>query len=501
MEPVFDWTDRPKQKAFFYDSKNKTIGGGGGYNSGKSHAMIGKIHFLLEIFHGSHAIIGRKTYGALEKSVIPTFEKIALARNGGKWNGPVISKFTDMTAHYTNGSKLWFVTYDDVLKVRGPNIAFAGISQAEEVAHAIFLELKGRCRQWNDVSIAEYKAKHGESLKKQLGFIPTPFNQLICEFNPAPNWVRDEFIFNEHKANKYYDLPTSENKKYHAKGWLDDLKVSYSSEWYNRFVLGSWNNFGGAVFPEFDMENVHGVPEFKIPDHWPRIVGGDYGYRNPTAFIAQAVDEMGNVIAFREYYQNLTTPDEHVAWINEYGKIDKFPVSPNDKYMVHMDYGLKANQQADGRTLWDIYIDKGVALIEAIKNPGSINAYVQLKKSMLLPDPERKFPAWHPKAGQLGSPKYFVMNNRCPNLVNETQTYIWEPQDEGKEKNYQEKPKDWNNHAIDADKYGLLALGKLKAIWLPVDKSLEQKYNEARMALAKAAFEPDPIDDSNFEVY
>src|ERR1039458_1057862 len=111
VKPVLDFTDKPQQKAFFMDKKNKSIGAGGGYNSGKSYAMIAKIHALLEIFDGSTAIIGRKTYGALEKSVIPTYESIALARNGGTWNGPILSKFADMTAHYKNGSKIWFVTY------------------------------------------------------------------------------------------------------------------------------------------------------------------------------------------------------------------------------------------------------------------------------------------------------------------------------------------------------------------------------------------------------
>ena len=141
--PIFDWTDKPKQKAFFMDRKSPTIGGGGGYNSGKSYAMIGKIHMALETFAGSRAIIGRKTYSALEKSVVPTYQDIVWRRNGGSWNGPTVKKFTDLTAHYANGSTLWFTTFDEVTKVRGPNIAYAGISQAEEVAYEFFTEETG----------------------------------------------------------------------------------------------------------------------------------------------------------------------------------------------------------------------------------------------------------------------------------------------------------------------------------------------------------------------
>jgi hypothetical protein len=496
MTPIFDFTDKPKQAAFFYDRSSQTIGGGGGYNSGKSFAMIGKIHYLLTIFPGSLAIIGRKTYGALEKSIIPTYESIAKKQNGGNWVGQFISKFADMTAHYRNGSRLWFVTYDDVKKVRGPNIAFAGISQAEEVAHEIFLELKGRCRQWNPESIAEFKARYGESLKEQLGFVPEPFNQLICEFNPAPNWVRKEFIFNESGSNKYYDLPTHENKKYHAKGWLDSLKKSYSAEWYNRFVLGSWDSFGGAVYPEFDYEGLHGVQPFKIPNHWPRFVGGDYGYRNPAAFECITFDEDGNEIVFLEYYKDLVPIKDHVRWI--YDQLDEYrlPVGEMEKPIVHMDYEIKGDIDKEGKNLWDHYRDEGLFLIEAEK---SVMAGIQLIKQRLLPDPEHRFPAWHPRAGELGSPRLFIMRGRCPNLVNEFQTYIWEPQEEGKEKNYVEKPKKWNDHALDSFRYATMAANKAFADRLP-DLSAEAQARRLAQRLAQHAFtRAVPLEDEDDE--
>ena len=498
LKPILDFIDKPNQKAFFYDRTNKTIGGGGGYNSGKSYVMVAKIHYLLNIFAGSHAIIGRKTYPALEKSVIPTFEKIALRQNGGKWNGPFISKFVDNTAHYVNGSKLWLVTYDDVLKFRGPNIAFAGISQSEEVAYEIFQELKGRCRQWNKESIAEFKAQYGESLQKQLGFVPTPFNQLICEFNPAPNWVRDEFIYNKSQNNKFYDIPTAENAKYHADGWLDDLKRSYSHEWYSRYVLGSWDSFGGAVYPELDIQKIHGVPEFKIPAHWVRGVGGDYGYRNPASFMALAVDEDGNGVFFREYYRSLATVKEQAGWVKDQSEVDNYPISDSGKVIVHMDYEIKGDIDGKGKTTWDLFIDEGLYLIEAQK---SVMTGIQLTKSMLLPDHERKFPKWHPRAGEYGSPRLFIMNNRCPNWVNEAQIYVWEPQKEGQEKNYQERPRKHNDHALDAGRYILMALAKQKAVSLPMDKTEKERFDAARRQLHKNAFASEEEDDSNFETY
>ena len=492
MKPLLDFTGKPQQKAFFFDRTNRSIGGGGGFNSGKSYAMVAKIHTMLEMFHGSLAIIGRKTYTALEKSIIPTYESIALARNGGKWTGPIIRKFSDMTAYYTNGSRLWFVTYDDVLKVRGPNIAFAGISQAEEVAHEIFLELKGRCRQWNEDSIKDWQERYGEEMTQKLGYVPKPFNQIICEFNPAPNWVRDEFFYNENGANKFYDIPTMENARYHAEGWKEDLKKSLSDENYNRFVNGSWDVFGGMVYPEFDIRQLHGIPDMKIPAHWPRVIGWDHGYRNPTAIHAGAVDEYGNIIIYKEHYRDNMTVKEHAQCFKIMARDDKFPVGADDSYQVFMDYGVKGTYDKDGKTIWEEYREHGIYGLNPDKD---VNAGINMVKQYLKPDPERLYPEWHPRAGQRGAPKLFIVSSRCVNLINEMQTYQWEETKE--EHAHQERPKKWNDHACDSTRYLIMAVGKAQADWIRPAPTATQIGREAQIAIAKAAFvrAPDIYED------
>ena len=491
MKPIFDFTDKPRQRDFFFDRESRVIGAGGGFNSGKSYVMVGKIHMLLEMFSGSLAIIGRKTYSALEKSVVPTFESIALRRNGGKWEGPIIEKFTDFTAHYRNGSKLWFMTFDDVKKVRGPNLAFFGISQAEEVAHEIFVEARGRCRQWNEESVAEWKEKNAERMMEQFGYVPTPFNQVMCEFNPAPNWVKKEFYINEHKTNRFIIIPTIENKRYHAPGWLDDLRASYSKEMYDRFINDNWDMFGGMVYPEFDIEGLHGIPDMTIPPHWPRIVGWDHGYRNPTAIHFGAVDEMGNIVIYKEHYRDNLTVQQNADAFKALAKGDLLPVAQDEKFLVFMDYGVKGTYDKDGKTIWDEYSEQGVFGLNPDKD---VNAGINMVKQYLKPDPLRAFPGWHPMAGRSGSPKLFVVRSACPNLVNEYQTYQWEETKE--EHSHQEKPRKWNDHACDSSRYLIMAVGKQMAPWIKPPATSEQTGAEAARLLAKKAFErPDPMLD------
>ncbi len=485
MKPILDFTDKPNQKAFYFD-RSRSIGGFGGFNSGKSYVAAAKLNTNLEIFAGSRAIAGRKTYGAMEKSVRETFLEIVKKRNGGTLNsGPVIKRYSENELEYQNGSILWFTSYDEVQKVRGPNLAFAWISQAEEVSFDIYSELFGRVRQWNAESIAEFKEKHGPALKAQFGVIPTPFNQLMCEGNPAPNWVRDQFHYNVTGENKCYQIPTIENKKYQDSGWLEAMKKQHSKEWYDRYILGSWETFGGAVYPEFDIGELHGISDMRIPDNWPRIVGWDHGYRNPTAIEVGAVDEVGNIVIYKEHYRDNETVKNHAAAFHAMAKDDKFPVGNNDKFTVFMDYGVKGTYDQDGKTIWDEYSNLGIFGLNPDKD---VNAGINMVKEYLKPDPERLYPRWHPKAGQFGSPKLFIVRSACPSLVNELQTYMWEERKEGKDENFQEKPRKFNDHAADATRYLVMAVGKRMAPWIMPPPTDEVIGLYGQKAIQKHAF-------------
>jgi hypothetical protein len=489
IKPILDFTGKPIQEAIWYD-RSRSIGAFGGYNAGKSFVMAAKIHTYLEIFAGSKAIIGRKTYPAMKRSIIPDFlEKIVAPRNGGTYDKPgLVTKSwnaSELTLKYNNGSELWFVTYDDVKKVRGPNIAFAGISQAEEVSYEIFLELLGRIRQWQPDSIEAFKDKYSEALQRDMGYVPLPFNQIICEGNPAPNWVKKEFRENKGNNNSSYDIPTKENIRYHAEGWLDQIRRTYTDEMYSRYIDGSWDHFGGQIYKDFEFPGIHSVDYFEIPSHWPRIIGWDHGRVNPTAVEIAAVDEMGNLVFYKEHYRGDTIVSDHAKAFKQLSEHDFFPMSDNGKFLVVMDYSVKGTYGGDGKSIWDNYIEQGIYGLDAEKN---VHAGIIMCQEYLRPDPTRAFPSWHARKGQLGSPKVFIVEGGCPNLVNELQLYQWEPIKEGSEKNQTEMPKKWNDHACDSFRYICMYIGKKKAQWIKPPMTDEQVGREADARVAKHAF-------------
>lgn len=116
---------------------------------------------------------------------------------------------------------------------------------------------------------------------------------------------------------------------------------------YGRPMLGS-----GRVFPI--AEEVIKCDAFEIPEHWPRIVGLDFGWDHPTAAAWLAHDrDTDTIYLYDTYKRREATPDIHSLAIKAKGD---FPVAwPHD--------GLQ-HDKTSGETLKDIYLGHGVNMLE-----------------------------------------------------------------------------------------------------------------------------------------
>lgn len=463
--PLLDFDNKPNQRAFFYDT-GRVVAYFGGYGNGKTYAACAKGWMLAETIPGNVGLVGRKTYPALNSTTRETFLTLARARNGGTLEpGPVIEIFNkaDNFLRLRNGSVVWFRTLDEVEKLRSLNLGWAVVDQAEEVAYEIYLELNGRIRFWNPARVAEWKREHGEACRSALGFVPTPYNQLVCVGNPAPNWVKKEFKEGgDH--NHLYEASTHENQKYLPTDYIDEMKKRYPPEWVARFIEGSWDTFGGQVFKEFQPNGVHAVPWFDVPKSWPVFVGWDHGMTNPTAVMTGAVDEEGNVVLVDEYYRSGLTVDQFAQEAKDH--LAKWPVkqSGNNELLVYMDPSTKGQGKGPSEiSVWEAYRRHGIFGLGANNDvPGGL-LWMQY---LIHPDPEHPFPRWHPRAGELGAPRFFVLRPKpgqmgLVNFTNEMALYEWE--EKRPEQNEPERPRKWMDHSIDAVRYLLMGVKETRA--------------------------------------
>lgn len=440
----------------------------GGYGNGKTYAGCGKLWLQLELIPGNVGLVGRKTYPALNSTTRETLLKIARLRNGGTLEeGPVIKSFNkaDNVLTLQNGSVCFIRTLDEVEKLRSLNLGCALVDQGEEIAYEIYLELNGRIRLWSNRRVRQWREQYGKILQDGLGFVPTPYNQLIIVGNPAPNWVKKEFKDDGGRVNKLYEAPTHENKANLPEDYIEEMTKRYPKEWVERFINGSWDTFGGQIYKEFDDTKIHGIAKMEIPPEWPVFVGWDHGITNPTAAMVGVVDEDGNIILVDEYYKSGLTVDQYAAEVKERLAKWNVPRSGAGDLLVHMDPSTKGSKGTGEIDVWEAYRRHGIFGLDANND---VLAGILWMQYLLRPDPGHEYPKWHPRRGQMGSPRFFVMREKpigwapaCPNFVNEMALYEWE--ERGAEQNETERPRKWMDHSLDAVRYLCMAVKARRA--------------------------------------
>jgi len=452
LNALFDFTDKPNQRAFFH-SRARNVGFWGGYGNGKTYAGCGKGYLHSIYYPGNVGLVGRKTYPALNSTTRESFLSLCRKQNGGTLDpGPIIAGFnkSENLLRFRNGSIVFFRTLDEVEKLRSLNLGWALIDQAEEVDEEIYLELNGRIRYWNEERISEFTREHGATLEKELGFVPVPFSQLICVGNPAPKpWVRREFKDNEKKQNAVFQASTLENKKFLPLEYVSELEARYPKEWVERFVNGSWDTMMGQIYKDFNYEEIHSIPPFDIPKHWRRFIALDHGIVNPTAVVWGALDEVGNVFIYREYYVAGKGVDQHAEAIKEICQADgSTPTTNEGKIQIYMDYAIKGDYDPHGISAWEHYNRRGIFGLDADKR---VQDGIQNVQVYLHPKETQVFPPQHPKAGRPGAPRLFIFDGCCPWLVREFKAYEWKETREGQ--NAPEEPKKHFDHLMDAIRY------------------------------------------------
>lgn len=248
--------------------------------------------------------------------------------------------------------------------------------------------------------------------------------QIRSTANPGGvghQWVKQRFVDVDTRTTGAVFIPAkvADNPGLDVVDYTESL--SHLGDILRRQLLdGDWGAFEGAAYPDFDP-HLHLVDPFDVPDPWERFESVDPGSTNPCAWLAWAVDYDGNHLTFDELYVEEPTPHlpsdivpllqaRRAVWWPEKSR----PVALADP----------AAFAAGPQTKWgrppsfaDEFAAVNVPLVKA--NNDRVAGYVRLAQ-LLRPDPDHPFPAWHPRAGEMGSPRWFI-TRACPNLIEQVQ--------------------------------------------------------------------------------
>jgi hypothetical protein len=113
----------------------------------------------------------------------------------------------------------------------------------------------------------------------------------------------------------------------------------------------------GAIFTT-DFDEVLGIKPFKIPPHWPRAFGLDFGWSpHPTAAVWGAWDRESDIVyLYSEHRMKMELPSVHTDAIKMRGS------------WINGNSETAGTNASDGKRMIDIYRGLGLHLIKAKKD-------------------------------------------------------------------------------------------------------------------------------------
>lgn len=240
------------------------------------------------------------------------------------------------------------------------------------------------------------------------------------------HWLKTEYIDNNNIDIKVFHFELEDNLALDPE-YVKELKKEYTGLWYKRFIQGLWVLAEGTVYDMFD-EGKHVISEMPVCErYWISI---DYGTNNPTVFLLQG-QKSEIYYTLQEYYYD-SRKTGHQKTDEEYAEDLKIFIG--DKYITN------------------IVVDPSASsFIAQLKKDGFYN--VRKANNDVL-DGIRHV------STLLSNGKYFI-HESCKNLIKEKASYVW---DAKAQQRGEDKPLKQNDHASDAERYGIMSRVKGPAI-------------------------------------
>lgn len=261
---TFTWN--PKQ-SYALECRSPFVDIEGGVGAGKTTPLLGKVVMLVLQHPGIHCFLGRWTEDALNTQLKPAWRDFA-AKCGLTlvWHpDEEYDEVVGMGARvYLRGLRT-SETVSKYQKLRGLNLTFIGIDQAEELPADFFKELIGRLRQ--------------------IGFDGLKQIWLVCQPVNEDHWIAKDFpTDNSRIGHTYIHTNVYDNVANVGQEFIDLMESKYpegSSE-RRTLLLGHRGlaNAGEAVYGGYFSRQVHERPcvmvsTVEVVESW------DWGHKHP----------------------------------------------------------------------------------------------------------------------------------------------------------------------------------------------------------------------------
>lgn len=359
----------------------------GAVRSGKTYSSILRLCDLLQNGPEGDCMLVGVTRDSIQRNILSELFRFL----GGS---PPASKSTETKLF---GRNIYFVGANDessVRRIQGSTLAMAYVDEATCIPAPFWRMLISRL-----------------SIKGAL---------LLATCNPEgpAHWLKKEYIDRATELKlKYWNFTLEDNPSLDA-DYVTKIKASYTGMWYKRYILGEWAAAHGLIYDSFDDLNV--TNESYNPGSF-RVVGIDYGTTNATCALIAEVSptRWPQIRIVDEYYYDSAKTGR--------SKTDAELADDIVAFLRHKD-------------IRSIYIDPAAASFKLELRRRDLPVVDANNDVMLGIKVTSKF---------IGG-KNLVIHQNCTNLLEQVQSYAWDPKaaDRG-----EDKPLKIADHAADALRY------------------------------------------------
>jgi hypothetical protein len=388
-----EWRPNPKQELFLsVPTTVKEAFYGGGAGSGKSDVLL-----LYGIVHRWHEnpdfkqVFMRRTYPELRNEIVPRSRELY------RKFGATLNK-TEMCWTFPRSDQ-----YGGMGGTNAGAMIFLGHCETEDDVH-----------QYDTMQICLYTPDELTSITEWI------YTYITFQRNRAPRhsglpsitraagmpggightWVHKRFV-KPYPAGGKIISGRGGNKRIYIHSTLDDNKDHIDPTYKQSLegitidaerkakLHGDWEAYQGQVFDEFrdrkfldEPDNaLHVVPAFNIPDWWPRIIVGDWGFRAMTWIGYAAISPNKRMYIYREQFWIKTKIAEWAPHVKLY--IDK-----ENPRLIRFCKSAGQDRGQEHTIQQQIEEELGISVELSNNSPGSRIAGKQLIHEYLR---------WHPK--------------------------------------------------------------------------------------------------------
>lgn len=251
----------------------------GGMGSGKTIAECADAVSRGLRVPGIRIVMTRKTVPEVRDTLEPEFLNVmppglydasTVRRGGGHIESIVLP----------NGAEYLFRAIDDWQKYKSLNIGHIYWDELSEFDQATYNGMRGRLRQ-----------RFPTARARELGYadeIPEAERGSTAATNPAGHdWIWEHFIRDASSERQSWTA-TSLDNPHLPEDYLETL-LQMPDAWVKRYVLCSFDEFGGLVYPEWNYDTHVHKGTLEISKVTPIWHGYDPGMRHPTAMLWVAI--------------------------------------------------------------------------------------------------------------------------------------------------------------------------------------------------------------------